>query len=43
MLLSDDMGRIFMNKYAEQAHKQNADVPQKVYPHLYHHSRAMLV
>ena len=43
MLLSDDMVRIFMNKYAEQAHKQNTDVPKKVHPHIFRHSRVMLV
>ena len=39
--LSDDTIRIFMNKYAEQAHKQNPNVPEKIHPHIFRHSRAM--
>ncbi|MBR2186419.1 MAG: tyrosine-type recombinase/integrase [Lachnospiraceae bacterium] len=39
--ISDDMIRVFMNRYAGQAHLLNPDVPEKIHPHLFRHSRAM--
>lgn len=39
--ISDDMIRIFMNEYAREAHKVNPEVPEKIHPHLFRHSRAM--
>jgi site-specific recombinase XerD len=39
--LSDDMVRVFMNKYAQAAHNTCAEVPEKIHPHLFRHSRAM--
>ena len=39
--ISDDMVRVFMDQYAQQAHKVCAEVPEKIHPHLLRHSRAM--
>jgi len=39
--ISDDTIRVFMNKYAAAAHRHCPDVPEKIYPHIWRHSRAM--
>lgn len=39
--ISDDMIRVFINQYAAQAHQQNPDVPEKIHPHIFRHSRAI--
>lgn len=39
--MSDDNVRKFMTRYANQARKECVEVPEKVYPHLWRHSRAM--
>ena len=39
--ISDDTIRVFMNKYAKTAHQLCPDVPEKIYPHIWRHSRAM--
>lgn len=39
--ISDDAVRLFMNKYAEVAHTICSEVPEKIHPHIFRHSRAM--
>lgn len=39
--LSDDIIRVFMNQYAKTAHLQCPEVPERIYPHIFRHSRAM--
>ena len=39
--LSDDAVRLFLNKYAEAAHAHCSEVPLRIHPHLFRHSRAM--
>lgn len=39
--MSDDNVRRFLNDYAKQAHKTCLEVPEKIHPHLFRHSRAM--
>jgi len=39
--MSDDNVRRFMQKYAAEAQRECAEVPDNVYPHLWRHSRAM--
>lgn len=39
--MSDDNVRKFLQKYCDEARFHNAQVPKKLYPHLWRHSRAM--
>lgn len=39
--LSDNAVRKFMKKYADAAREHCSDVPQKIHPHLWRHTRAM--
>lgn len=39
--ISDDTIRAFMNGYAKAAHMVCPEVPEKIHPHLWRHSRAM--
>lgn len=39
--MCDDTVRLFMNQYAAKAHQACGDVPEKVHPHLWRHTRAM--
>jgi len=39
--MSDDAVRRFLNKYAKAAHDHCSEVPDRIHPHLFRHSRAM--
>lgn len=39
--ISDDAVRAFMNAYAKTAHMVCPEVPEKIHPHIWRHSRAM--
>lgn len=39
--ISDDAVRRFLNKYAKAAHVVCSEVPEKIHPHIFRHSRAM--
>lgn len=39
--ISDDTIRVFLNRYAKAAHQQCPEVPEKIHPHIFRHSRAM--
>lgn len=39
--ISDDAVRRFLNKYAKAAHAVCNEVPEKIHPHIFRHSRAM--
>ena len=39
--MSDDNVRRFLNDYARQAHKTCLEIPERIHPHLFRHSRAM--
>jgi len=39
--MCDDTVRLFMNQYAAKAREFRKDVPEKVHPHLWRHTRAM--
>ena len=39
--ISDDTIRVFMNEYAKTAHTLCPEVPEKIHPHIWRHSRAM--
>lgn len=39
--ISDDTIRAFMNGYAKKAHMICPEVPEKIHPHIWRHSRAM--
>ena len=39
--ISDDTVRAFMNGYAKTAHVAFPEVPEKIHPHIFRHSRAM--
>ena len=39
--MSDDNARRFIQEYADQARLKCSDIPPKVYPHLFRHTRAM--
>lgn len=39
--MSDDNIRKFLNQYADSARKICSEVPEKIHPHLFRHSRAM--
>lgn len=39
--MSDDNVARFLKQYAEAARKECPDIPRRVYPHLFRHTRAM--
>lgn len=39
--MSDDNVRRFLNSYACKAHQSCSEVPEKIHPHMFRHSRAM--
>lgn len=39
--MSPDNAEKFIKKYGKQAREKNADVPERLYPHMFRHSRAM--
>ena len=39
--ISDDTIRVILNKYADMARQHSSTIPERVYPHLLRHSRAM--